>query len=83
MIDHGYKIYTSHSPGQQSLTPVSNNTTQNSSLPQFFTTDVNHDQIQNYMTNTILNSTSHLDNKIIPSHRRHHPQRIKNYTRDV
>ena len=81
--DHDYKTYTSQSSRQQPLNPFPDNTYQNSPLSKYFTTDVTHDQMQDHSANITLNSTSHVDNIIIPSNRRNHPPRIKHYTRDV
>ena len=62
--DHGYKTRISQPSRQQPITPLPDNTNQNISLPQNKTTDVTHDQIHDHCTNTALNNTLHVDNKI-------------------
>ena len=64
MNDHDYKTHTFQQSKQLPITPLPDNTNQNISLPQHTTTDVTHDQIHDHSTNTTLNSTSHVDNKI-------------------
>ena len=81
-VETNSKYSESNLPIQQLLSPVTNGTSQTFLVPSALHTVDIHDPKEIPHTQPTNTSAEYVENKIITSNRRHHPPRIKYYTKD-